>query len=346
MKRFRTLIFLMLPAFSLQAQLILTREMNGYRPGDSSVVARIGWTDPGPAGEHVIWDFSGIAITTVDQVYGICVPDSMLSYGAEGENVVLRDEGFHYLYHDDGASYLETGFRNPSRKMTMDYTDPVERMRFPLGYGGQWKDAFEGTGWYGRNSRIDVGGTFEVTADAFGSLVLPDRILHNTLRVKAVKQSLQIGVCGSNQCTIEKYWWYAPGYRYPVLMLSRTTNRYGIREPVYVYVGWLNLGQEPDVLSTTVQKPAPESENAALAWPNPFTDRLDFRYFLRNPAAVEIELYDMAGRSSVMVQERGERPSGLHTGSVQPALAGLKPGVYYLRFTLDGEVIVIKLVKL
>jgi hypothetical protein len=221
-------------------------------------------------------------------------------------------------------------------------------MRYPFSYGQSFSDPFSGVAWFNETSRIDLSGVSTVTADAFGTLILPDRILKNTLRVKSARQSLQIGVCGSTQSNTDKYFWYAPGYRYPVMMVSTTANSHGGKEPVFVNIAWVNLNQQ--ALSPVATGPDPDNqvetaENSVIVYPNPFNEKLTYNYFLRKQVTVSVELFDMSGKFNFRVEKNQLQSEGLHTGTINAPALGLPPGVYYLRFTLDKQVVVTKVVK-
>ena len=99
--------------------------------------------------------------------------------------------------------------------MNLVYSDPVVKMKYPFSYGEQFIDHFIGVAYVNETSRIDFFGDNSVSADAYGTLILPDRIIENALRVKSVKKGLQINMCGTADVNIVKYSWYASGYRYP-----------------------------------------------------------------------------------------------------------------------------------
>jgi hypothetical protein len=54
----------------------------------------------------------------------------------------------------------------------------------------------------------------------------------------------------------------------------------------------------------------------------------------------------MSGKFNLKVEKKQVQPEGLHTGNINATIMGLTPGVYYLRFTLDKQVVVSKIVKI
>ena len=73
-------------------------------------------------------------------------------------------------------------------------------------------------------------------------------------------------------------------------------------------------------------------------YPNPVRDRLRLEYALSTRAQVRIELMDLAGRR-VAVLDDGTREAGVWNLQWRPGLAGagLHPGLYLMRFTVDGR---------
>ncbi|MCX6307245.1 MAG: T9SS type A sorting domain-containing protein [Bacteroidetes bacterium] len=343
---------LLLFAFSLSnvfGQITLNFRDNGLLPGDSSRTHEITNVAPGNPGENQVWDFSAIHYTGKTTFSGVKEDPALKAAGAGEKSLVLSEDGYDFTYISGENGYEETGYVNTAKMMTMGYTDPIVKMKYPLAYGQQFSDPFTGVAFYNGKSRIDLSGTYTVKADGYGTLVLPDRLIKNTLRIKVDKQSLQIGVCGSTQSHLEKYYWFAPGYRYPVLMVSTTENRYGAKEPVVVTSAWVNLGQQAAgafAAGTDPNIQAGTGENSVVVYPNPFTEQVTYNYLLRKQVPVSVELYDMSGKFNLRVEKRQMQSEGLHTGTIRAASLGLTPGVYYLRFTLDKQVIVDKIVKI
>jgi hypothetical protein len=307
------------------------------------------YVSPGAAGENQVWDFSAIQVSGKTSYRGVSEDMTHKMAGPGERNIVLAEDGYEYSYICSENSIREIGYANPGKKMTLGYDTPLVQMKYPFSFGQQFAQPCSGIAWYHDRSRIDFSGTYAVTADAYGTLILPDRIMKNTLRVKVVKQSLQISVCGSTQSTSTKYFWYAPGYRYPVLMLGTTENKYGAKEPVTHTNAWLNLNQASGGAASSVtlsDGQSETSENTVIVFPNPFSEQVTFNYFLRSQVPVSIELYDMSGKFNILVEKKKTQLDGLHTGTLNASKMGLPPGVYYLRFTFDRQVVVSKIVKI
>jgi hypothetical protein len=346
MKKLFLLFILSISLMNVSGQPALTFHDNGPLPGDSSQTQEITWVDAGSAGADQVWDFSGIQYSGKSTFRGVSESVSPKSSSGNSKTMIFSEDGYDFTCNSREDGYEETGYVNLTKKMILDYSDPIVKMKYPFAYGEQFSDPFTGVARYDGSDRIDLAGDYTCKADAFGTLILRDRLIKNCLRVKVVKQSLQIGVCGSTQSKLEKFYWFAPGYRYPVFMLSVTENRYGAKEPVIIKNGWVNLNQSSQLAGTSVGSSSEIGGNAVIVYPNPFSEQVTYKYILQEQVPVTVELYDMSGKLVGMVEKRQVQDAGLHAGTINSGSFSLKPGVYSLRFTLDHEVIVTKIVKI
>ncbi len=345
MKLIRLFIPLVFIGLTTFGQVTLTKQQNGLVAGEISVTREVAWVDPGSPGENRIWDFSSLDYSGRTSPYGV-VADSDGFAGDVAGSMMFAEEGYEYRYSEGDRDLNETGYLNPAKKMVAEYSDPIRRMAYPFSYGDSFTDTFAGTGWHNKTSRIDLTGTITYTADATGTLILPDRILKNSLRVKSEKRSVQIGVCGSTQVIVTRYSWYAPGYRYPVMMESSTDIIYGDREPLTTRVAWVgSVPQSSETVAAGTNDGDVSDDHTVMVFPNPFGEQLNYSYFLRHSLPVKVEMYDVAGRMTLQAEPLRQQQEGLHSGVLRSAVMSLRPGVYYLRFTIGSDVVVSKVVK-
>jgi hypothetical protein len=350
MKNIILTAFLYIASVSLMAQNSLTYRNNALLPGDSFVSREIQFTEPGPSGPNQIWDFSKIRYTGKVPVVSVESSPSQKLAGIGETNVAFNDNGYEYILTSNENGIEERGYINKESKLSLVYTDPVIKMKYPFFYGGQFTDKYAGNAWYNEKSHVELSGDFTVEADAFGTLILPDLVLKNVLRLKTVKKGVQITTCGTSQINSVRYFWYAPGYRYPVLNMSINENRYYGRDTVVTRSAYENL-QQPRTANTLagtaeVQDQVENGDVSVIIFPNPFSEKLTYNYFLRKQLPVSIELYDMSGKYKIRLAKNQVEPEGLHSGELDGLTLGLKPGVYYIRFTFDKQVVVSKVVKI
>ena len=337
-------------SLGLFAQTSLTYKNNALIPGDSYGSREIKYVDPGTSGPNQIWDFSKIQYSGKSPVISVQSAPSQKFAGSSEYNLVFNDCGFEYLYNSDENGIEEKGYVNKESKVTLVYSEPVVKMKYPFFYGQQFSNPYKGVSWYNEKSKTDLSGDFTVVADAFGTLILPDLVIKNVLRLKTIKKGVQINMCGSTQTNTVRYFWYAPGYRYPVLSISTIENRYRGQEPVVTTSAFENL-QQPHSSGSIAgtndsQNQVENGDVSVIIFPNPFNEKLTYNYFLRKQLPVSIEFYDMSGKYDIRILKNQLQSDGLHSGELNGMKLGLIPGVYYIRFTFDKQVVISKIVKI
>ena len=156
-------------------------------------------------------------------------------------------------------------------------------------------------------------------------------------------------MCASTVSNSVKYAWYAPGMRYPVIVISNMEYQASNQVPTVTKAALVNLEQlnENDALAGTneLQSETGKTDVSVILFPNPFSEKTTYNYFLRKQLPVTIELFDMTGNNRLQLVKNQIQSEGLHTGDVDGMANGLTPGIYYLRFTFDKKVVISKIVK-
>ena len=334
----------------LFAQTTLTYENNALLTGNSFAFREIQSPDPGNAGSNQIWDFSMVQYSGKNPVSSLQDATLQGFKGLGNFNVSLSENGYDYFMNSSAYKLEEMGYVNTDKKLFLIYSDPVIKMKYPFKYGDQFTDHFIGVAHYSETNTIDFFGDNRVAADAYGTLIMPDRIIENALRVKSVKTGLQINMCGTTDVNIVKYAWYAPGYRYPVISISTIENKYSSGNAEVIKSAFTNTQQliEKSALTGSVN-PAKQieiQEVTVTLSPNPFIDKLIYSYTLPADMTVSIDLYDMAGKYIGWLDKNQSQTEGLHTGELNAATYHLIQGVYFMRFAFDNQVIIRKVVKM
>ncbi len=352
MKTILILAFFTVFTIRLNAQTILNYANNGLISGDSYNFQEIEFPDPGIAGANQIWDFSKITFTGKSPVGNLQTPALPKMDGIGDYNLSLLENGYDYFLNCTEVDLEELGYVNSDNKITLKYTDPVVKMKYPFAYGSSFTDHFIGTGIYSETNTLDFFGDHTVTADAYGTLIMPDRTIQNTLRIKSVKTGLQINMCGTADVIITKYAWYANGYRYPVLSLTTVENRPNIGAIQITNTAFTNT-QQPFKSATIsgvksgIQTLDPTKSNVIVTLsPNPFNDKLNYQYDLSEPTTVSIELYSISGKNISWIAKNQLQSVGLQNGELKASAYDLASGIYFMRFTFDKQIVICKVVKL
>ncbi len=352
----RVVAFLILfqPA-GLLAQTALTWQSNSLRVCDSNTYREIQFSDPGNSGSGQIWDFSKIQDTNKSVVSTIQCAELPRMNGINDYGLTLDENGYEYFMSSSDQELIEQGYINAEQKLVLSYSDPIIKMKYPFSFGDHFTDHFSGVAWYGGTSAIDLVGDILVVADGAGKLILPDKVYEDALRVKSVKKGLQVNMCGTNDFTITKYNWYAPGYRYPVLSLNIIESRPNGGTPVITRSASTNtqqfstksatIGTFALTQSKTSSGIVDASDIKVVVSPNPFMDKLKYEYLLAEPMNVSIELYDVSGKTNAMLISNVPQNAGMQNGELQSSRYALTSGVYFMRFTFDKQVVICKIVK-
>lgn len=346
----KRIIILIVPLFFTIcsfSQVSLTLINNGMSPGDSATYIKIPFVAPGDAGQDQFWDFSGISISGEKMVRKITSAPLKKEKDSIDYDIVLNEGDHQYLLKQARDSYSEVG--GITNEYTIAYSDPIIRMIYPLAYGNHFSDNFSGLATTQHGRKIDFSGVYVVTADAFGTLVLPDHSYTDVLRVKTETNGLEVNPCNSVESKITRYSWYAPGHRYPVLNISITERSISGKTAEITKAALLWSGSNGDTPGgkTITQVPVVADEDPiVIVYPNPFEDKVNYYYFLRKSLPTAITLTDVTGRTSAQLMKQQVQSEGLHYGSIESADFNLNPGVYYLRFVFNKQVVVKKVIKL
>ncbi|MCX6242598.1 MAG: T9SS type A sorting domain-containing protein [Bacteroidetes bacterium] len=330
------------------SQTTITFKNNALLTGDINSSQEIQYVLPGDSGPNQIWDFSKIQFTgTTSQSSVTPVPSKTLN-SFNASNVVLKESDKDYYFTITDALFEENGYI--SKDITLNYSDPVLKMKYPFSYGDQFTDRWAGSALFQNVTKIDLSGDFSVSADAYGTLILPNQVLKNTLRVRTEKNSVEINPCSTVESQTIRYFWYAQQYRYPVLIITTTQVKTSGKDSGITRSASVNLEQplNGEVISgvTDTQVSPDNSDVSVIIYPNPFTEKLTYNYFLRKELPVTLDLYDMTGRLSRRLIQTQVQPEGLHSGVLHSDEVGMSPGIYYLRFTFDHKVSISKVVKM
>lgn len=337
-------------SIGLIAQTSLTYKNNSLLTGDSFNINEIQFADPGNAGANQIWDYSKIQYTGKSPVTSLQNAPAQKITGVGDFNLLLNENGYDYFMNSSENKLEELGYENKDLKLNLVYSDPVLKMKYPFYYGDQYTDHFIGVAYYNEIYTIDFFGDYTVSADAYGTLILPDRIIENALRVKSIKKGLQINMCGTVDINIVRYMWYASGYRYPVMSVSIVENTYSGKAPEITKTAFTNTQQLNERSATLIPvntvKTIEKQDVLVTLSPNPFSNNLTYSYSLTEQLPVSIELYDMSGKYSGSLVKDQIQSEGLHTGELNAIKYSLTPGIYFIRFKFDKQVVISKVVKL
>lgn len=347
MKKYSFLSLLLFITATVFSQVSLTYENNALVPGDSVVSREILPVEPGNPGPDQVWDFSEIQFTGNNPVNYLPLVPADKNFNGSNYNILLDEFGYEYYFNLSKTRLEEVAFT--FKGISLVYSDPVIKLKYPFTYGQSYTDLYAGVATYPDNKTKDISGDYTVSADAYGTLILPDGIHKNTLRLRIEKNGLQVNSCGPNVSNSIRYMWYAPGLRFPVLSTNSSEVRSPGRDPKITRTAFLNQQKIKAGTSVSGVNIVPDKDYAevsAVVYPSPFNKILHYHYFLPQQMPVSVELYTMEGKNNITLIDNRLEAQGLHNGELDASVYTLNPGVYFLRFTFGKKMIVSKVVKL
>lgn len=358
------------------AQSALTGALNAPRPGDRITKQQIVYIEPGASGNDVVWDFS--RQEPVDENYEV----KYSRYG-ETDSIVGTEQRTLYYYILSGDSLFLHGFENPTN--LANFHRPEALLIFPFNYGNTFTCYASSKRLYNNFVRLQTHGKSSVTADARGTLILPEGdTLRHVLRVYTHKQCVTSLIeadadtlpallpadriesrllTDSVRLETELWQWYAEGYRYPVFESVRSCN-YLCNQPVqkastsFYYPPqeqYYDLASDP--LNQQLRDLKHETENDGNDPSSPKTGREDvlrYNYYVDADNVLYLS-YDLREDSEVWIalyDLQGRQLSSLRKGNLstggyreQLPLSDLPGNEYLLQIICNDRVNGVKILK-
>jgi hypothetical protein len=339
MKKLYTILVFLFISIICYSQITITNYGNSPVLGDSIISLEIQNISPGSAGPDQIWDFSQIDFTGKNQ---LCVVNKMTDSGIG--NFTTNEDGRTFKCNVSENNYMVSGYFTSDLSLT--YDPQIVKMKYPFSFGDRYSSPISGYAYYNLTSGISFSGDNTITADAYGTLVLPDFNIKNTLRVRTEKNAFEVRECSDMTGHSVQYCWYAPGFRYPVLTINTLEYQASNQDKqTQTQTAFLSLQQSGASYAGVQQNSIDKNDFTVAVYPNPFSDNLTFSYFLRKQMPVSICLYDISGKKCLEACNNLQQSEGLHAGNIENA-DKLPTGVYSVKFTFDHNTIVKKVVKI
>lgn len=320
------------------------------QPGTTMTITRVntGAITQGASGAGITWNFASLSsfnVKTGTFVLPNATPHAAAFPGAT--TAVVYTPGIEYgsftanyeFFTINNTGLTKNGFvNNASTPIAVNYSDPKTLMPYPFTYGNSHIDNFTANYSSGPNS-VTEAGNFTVTADGYGSLVLPYGAINNVLRVRIVENFTQtIAGFPPFEYVVETYAWFHPRLAYPIFsIISETVN--GSPQPSVIarYIQIPNFDDSiPDIVSISPQSALQTTQ----LYPNPVRHTAQLRFTLTQSAPVVAELYNLSGK---MVAEvvNSYLPAGSHSAAI--AAHQLPKGLYVLHLKAATHTQAIKL---
>lgn len=318
-------LWLTMPSY---AQITLT-SANTPAAGDDYIAQGCDTTgmEPGNSGANVTWDFSSL-LPEGEAVTEQYVSPGSTPYAASFPTATIVQNVYNsiFLYYnvtETSQSLLGMG----NSVMVEVYDDPEILISFPFTFNSILTDPFAAT--------YDVlglttyhFGTHTITADAYGTLILPTGTYHDVLRVKSVndaKDSMYIfGTSNVNHDINTSWLWYTASGRYPLFEIVKTTSTTQGGTAHSKAVAYRSGGTFIAEKSTL--------HNVFIS-PNPVADAAIIKVNCKNACLAVIHVLDLAGNR---LQTVFSGPLVQGVNNFQFDRGQLSPGMYLLEVIADG----------
>ena len=307
----------------------LTYENHALKTDINNDMVIIKFQDPGMPGANQTWNFSNIQ--QIKDFNGLIQKPRYLksAFFSNQFNTELIEFGNSFFFNITDKKIEMTGYRSANGGMEIAYDKPFLKMVYPFEFGNSFNGSFSGQIKSG-NIIGDIEGTYNVEADGFGKLILPNNVtIENTLRVKTVKNYKQAFSSSASNVTITTYRWYTQNVRYPVLVLITTENEINGRTNTSHTAAYKN---NLDLTNINEQFQA----NEIKTYPNPFSNKFNVAYELAENSDVKIEVYDVTGKKIALLMDQNEL-SGIYVKDFSVDDLGLKQGMYNIGITINGH---------
>lgn len=325
-----------------QSQTILTYQTHGLIPNEKNPMLLTKYCDPGSAGQNAVWDFSTLEATNN------FVGTIQESYTTKGNNkfptsnIALEEFGNYFFFNANNSQMEQIGYATGNGSVYIEYTKPFIKMRYPFSYNSSYSGVFEGT--YNSNDKPigEIAGTYLVTGDGIGTLLLPNgKSLKNTLRVREVKNYKQTFNNSSVSIEDVTYRWYVNEHRFPVLVLINSTFTYENGQSN----SSTKAAYNSNVLSLKSENINNTSGFDLEIFPNPYSEKVNIKLQLESSSTVSVVVFDLIGKKIAVLADKFENSGELnYTFSAKEM--GLAKGTYIVKVKVNNREVVRKIVEL
>lgn len=353
MKRFTLIALLALTPAVLLAQFKLTPASHGFTQNEANPMVLTKYMEPGVSGRNVTWDFSDLEVGNnfEGNIGEAILSQSYTAFPAATS--VLEEFGNMFVFRATDKQLEQIGFMSKDGRTKISYSKPFVKMRYPFAYKNSFGGDFEGDYLYNGRAIAHHAGTYTVTADARGTLLLPgNRELPNALRVKEVKHYDQTSNGSTIAIETVTYRWYVAHHRFPVLVLINSTMTYnGGKHSSTSTMAAYNSQVISRASTATPEETTPaealpvEAISQLTLFPNPTRDRMSIQFVLAADAAdAQVAIYSLDGKLIKLVHS-GHLPAGTAQFEFSAKASGLSAGMYIVRLTANGAELSQKFVK-
>jgi hypothetical protein len=292
----------------------------------ANVVLAVGDTNnisEGAAGANKTWDFSAMQKVGNNTGYTHIAP-SATPYSSQFPAATLAyattsgqgNTGYVY-YKISSTAFENVGVATSA--IQMYYTNPQVILQYPTTYNSSYTDTYSGSGTNSQNITTYRNGNITITADAWGTLILPQATFNNVLRVKIEQTSVDsIHFMGQDIITenrIVTYNYYRDDIKQQLMGISYTYGKDFFGDDIIIK----SVFYYPDAPNAVTSL----AKQDIKVYPNPATENIVIEN-LGNTEATSFTITDVLGKTYLA------ETVNYNTQNSKIDVSSLAEGIYFL----------------
>jgi hypothetical protein len=303
----------------------------GYNPvvGDQFTNIASAYMSPGSAGANQTWNLSTLTMASTSTTTVVAVSATTYSASFPSCNIAITGNGTSFEYFNASAAAYQA-YGSGSSSSVDSYSNPEDRLRFPLTYANNYVDYFSSVYMNGGNTVYRSGST-TITVDGYGTLTNPAGTFSNVLRVHNVMTYHDSSNTGGNpSVTIfqrDQYLWYLNGNHTAITSVNSFTITPPTGSPI--------INQGAGYLSNATTGIASVAANSAVIslYPNPASGNINIAVTLEKNQQVEIKLFNSLGSQTGFLINK----EGFHgTNEYHIDTQNFAEGIYFAQISING----------
>ncbi len=314
---------------SSEAQIVINESFK-FREGDryTSVSVDTNNVNQGSAGANTVWNFSGV--TFLNDPFENVFINPEQAQGSEffpGATLVQKIDSTYIYSREEGNAFYSMGMY-AGKEGTRIFSDMQKIFQYPFAFSNSFTDSYSAL-MEGKGYTVASHGQYTLTADAWGTLILPSATYSNSLRVKSITNNTDTinyegSVLVSSSLSVN-YSWYVSGSKAPVFSISYVQTPFGS----YKYVSY----SYPVVSGISSNNEVADKFTLDQNFPNPFNPSTKISFSIPKAGFVSMKIYDIAGKEVAVVANEFMN-AGKYTADFNAS--SLTSGTYFYRLEANG----------
>lgn len=282
---------------------------------------------PGSAGANQTWNL-GAMIPTITVHANMLVASTTPSTGLYPNANINYDDGYVKQFFKTSSTALQSyGKFNHNGALTgtviTTYSDPIDYLHLPCNFNDTYIDSYAGSNYTSPSVTPTYirFGTTTVTADGYGTLVVPTATYTNVMRVHmhSLNRDSVANSSSGSYYTKDEYFWYSPGTHYPV---AGYYNYDGVMHSFYISSNLTGLKENS------------KQFGVVELYPNPASDVLNIHFPVYSAKGMQLFIYNSIGQ-----EIKALNSETMPTDDIKINTSDLPKGIYILQVKSNGNLL-------